>query len=137
MGRTWFVYRHTSPRGKVYIGITSKPRPELRWANGTGYTGHTYFKRAIEKYGWDNIKHEIVLSGISKEGAIYTERYLIRWYKMHNLSYNITNGGEGHSGEVTQVTRDKISKAITGIKRSSITKKKLAERFSKPVLQLD
>ena len=137
MSNSWYVYRHISPSGKVYVGITSKPKPEIRWANGTGYTGHTYFKKAIIKYGWDNIKHEVVLSGVSKEEAVYTEKYLIRWYKMHNISYNITNGGEGHSCEVSKETREKISNDITGIKRSLDTKRKLARIFSKPVLQLD
>lgn len=34
MGYT--VYKHTSPSGKVYIGIT-KRKPEYRWNKGKGY----------------------------------------------------------------------------------------------------
>lgn len=30
------VYKHTSPSGKVYIGITGR-EPKLRWDNGNGY----------------------------------------------------------------------------------------------------
>lgn len=29
---------------------------------------------------------------------LMNRRYLIRWYKIHNLSYNITDGGEGALG---------------------------------------
>lgn len=133
----WCVYRHTTPSSKVYIGITSK-KPETRWCKGAGYHKHIYFGRAVTKYGWDNIKHEILLDGISKSEAVYAEKYLIKWYKLHNLSYNITDGGDGISGLVfSKESREKISKALTGIKRSSKTKSILSKCFSKPVLQLD
>lgn len=32
----YIVYKHTTPCGKVYIGITSKT-PSQRWQNGKGY----------------------------------------------------------------------------------------------------
>lgn len=34
--RNWIVYKHTSPSGKVYIGITNQPANK-RWKNGMGY----------------------------------------------------------------------------------------------------
>lgn len=37
MVNKWTVYRHTSPSGKVYIGITSQ-NVERRWNSGKGYT---------------------------------------------------------------------------------------------------
>lgn len=92
------VYRHTSPSGKVYVGIT-KLTFQQRWKkDGEGYKRCKLFNRAIQKYGWNNIKHEIVLSNVSENEAYYAEKYLIRWYKMHNLSYNLTDGGEGTTG---------------------------------------
>lgn len=134
---SWYVYKHTSPSGKVYIGITGRDNPEIRWCKGTGYSRQVYFGRAIAKYGWENIKHEILLSGVSKEEAIYAEKYLIKWYKMHNISYNITDGGEGHSGKFTAEHRKNISKKLLGIKRSEDTKRALAKIFSKAVIQFD
>lgn len=94
MGGLYTVYRHTSPSGKVYVGIT-KCSPNKRWKNGNGYfSGFCIkFANAIRKYGWDNLKHEILLENLSKSEACYAEKYLIRWYKMHNNSYNITDGG--------------------------------------------
>ena len=56
----YVVYKHTTPSGKVYIGITGL-KPERRWRNGNGYKDNEHFYRAILKYGWDNIKHEIDL----------------------------------------------------------------------------
>ena len=32
----WCVYKHTSPSGGIYIGIT-KQNPIVRWNNGFGY----------------------------------------------------------------------------------------------------
>lgn len=101
------VYRHTSPSGKVYIGIT-KQKPYKRWNKGKGYINgnQPLFERAILKYGWDNIKHEILLSNISKEEAKYTERYLIRWYKLHKISYNTTDGGDSVSEKAHKYGKD-------------------------------
>lgn len=89
------VYRHTTPNGKVYIGIT-KQRPQDRWHNGHGYVTNIVFYRAIEKYGWDNIEHEILLDGLTREEAKEAE---VRLIAEHNATdrrygYNITAGGD-------------------------------------------
>ena len=62
------LYRHVAPNGKMYVGITSK-KPEYRWENGNGYEANQHFTRAIKKYGWDNFKHEILLTNLSEEDA--------------------------------------------------------------------
>lgn len=67
------VYLHTSPTNKYYVGIT-KQNPLKRWANGRGYCKNKHFYKAILKYGWDNFKHEIVFSGITKDEAIQYEK---------------------------------------------------------------
>ncbi len=54
MERKFCVYKHTSPSGKVYIGITCKV-PEIRWGtNGYYYRKQTVFYNAIKQYGWEN-----------------------------------------------------------------------------------
>lgn len=73
--------KHTSPTNKYYVGIT-KQNPLKRWANGRGYCKNKHFYKAILKYGWDNFKHEIVFSGITKDEAIQRE-------KMENIKVNI------------------------------------------------
>lgn len=35
--KKYFLYKHTFPNGKVYIGITSRVNPERRWLGGRGY----------------------------------------------------------------------------------------------------
>ena len=97
--RNYTVYLHTSPSGKYYVGIT-KQEPNRRWRNGKGYTKNKYFYRAIEKYGWDNINHEIVASNLTKEEAENFEIKLIS--ELHSnekdFGYNIANGGNSNKG---------------------------------------
>lgn len=93
----WTVYIHISPSNKVYVGITKRTLSQ-RFKNGEGYISCPLFYKAIQKYGWNNFQHIIILENISQSEAKYTEKYLIRWYKMHNQSYNITDGGQGMAG---------------------------------------
>ena len=102
------VYKHTSPNGKVYIGITCG-NPLNRWRGGIGYIKNTHFYRAIIKYGWDNFAHEILYDGLSRDDACAIERKLIATYKSNDkrYGYNITDGGDyfNHSLE----SREKMS----------------------------
>lgn len=93
--KTFCIYKHTSPSGKVYIGLTSQENPNKRWNNGRGYEKQSYFYRAIQKYGWDNIKHEILESGLTEDEVEARERYWIDHYKSDNekYGYNLTSGG--------------------------------------------
>ena len=76
------VYKHTTPSGKVYIGLTGK-NPEKRWLNGRGYARNEHFWNAIKKYGWDGIKHEILASDLTKAEATELEKFYIAIYKSH------------------------------------------------------
>ena len=74
------VYVDHIPNNKVYVGITQK-KVLSRWGkDGTGYKTQQLFWRAIQKYGWDNISHEIVAENLSKEEACQLEVDLIAKY---------------------------------------------------------
>ena len=107
----WTLYRHISPSGKVYVGITHYENPNDRWMNGKGYNKCPFFFPAIIKYGWDNIKHEIIATNLTKEQACYEERKLIRHYKTLKLSYNSADGGVGHTGSFSEEHRKHISES--------------------------
>lgn len=105
----WHIYRHTSPSGKIYIGIT-KQSVISRWKNGEGYKPCLLFYRAVLKYGWNSIKHEILFSDLTFEKATQLEKDLIRHYKSLGISYNITDGGEGCLGrKCNENTKAKLS----------------------------
>lgn len=93
------VYRHISPSGKVYVGITCQP-VEHRWNHGRGYMNlkKTIFKSTIIKYGWDNIKHEVLFTELPEWRAKRLEVSLIRHYKNLGISLNVTDGGDGCHG---------------------------------------
>ena len=134
MVNKWTVYRHTSPSGKVYIGITSQ-NVERRWNSGKGYTLCKAFYNAILKYGWDNIKHEVLFTNLSEERAKKLEIELIMHYKKLRISYNITDGGDGmpgyrHSEEVLV----KLRKSLKG--RKSPNKGKCMKESTKIKLSI-
>lgn len=95
MACVYYVYKHTLPNDKVYIGIT-KQNPNRRWRNGHGYQDSPLFFNAILKYGWINIQHEILKEGLSFEEANSLEKEYIKLYKSNNrdFGYNITSEGE-------------------------------------------
>lgn len=89
---TYCVYMPTFPNNKVYIGITGKD-PNIRWSSGGGYKHQ--MKSAIQKYGWDNIQHEILYQNLSRNEATRLEIELIKQYNStdHQYGYNISKGG--------------------------------------------
>lgn len=111
---SYVVYRHTFPNEKVYIGITGQ-RPEKRWRSGFGYTHNRYLKDAIQKYGWDNIKHEILIEGLTKEQAEQKEIELIAEHKSNQreYGYNLSTGGE--CGTTGVKREDTWNKGKTGV----------------------
>ena len=115
------VYMHTSPSGKVYVGITCQPT-YARWKNGNGYKNNKHFYNAIIKYGWDNFEHQIILENVSKETACAVEIELISKYRSNQFKYgyNRSTGGEFAAIGVPKSaeTRSKISNSLKGRKLS-------------------
>lgn len=127
------VYKHKTPNNKIYIGITSM-KPEQRWANGEGYKQQLLFYRAIKKYGWENIAHEVLFSDLTQEEAEQKEIILISDYQCNNpaFGYNIQNGGS-LAGKHSIATKNKLSKLKKGVKFSDNHKLKLSKaRTGKP-----
>lgn len=81
------VYKHTNPiNGKVYYGISESYL--FRWNDGFGYENNSSFFFDIVKYGWQNFKHEILFSGLTKETAVFLEGLLIQ----ETQSFSSENG---------------------------------------------
>lgn len=126
------VYRHLFPNGKSYVGITSATPVSARWKNGKGYGNNPYMTHAIEKYGWDNVKHLILKGYFSLEDANLKERELIKRYRSNDpeYGYNITAGGDGKRGVSvphTEESKRKISEGNRGKKRTERQKRRLSE----------
>lgn len=126
------VYEHINRiDGKRYFGITCKPKPEYRWANGKGYPANKHFTNAINKFGWDNFDHKIIMAGMSKEDACNLEQYLIAKYDTTNPvnGYNLSIGGEcsGLGVKRSEESRKKQSEALKKVTRSDSWKKAISK----------
>lgn len=127
----FIVYWHKNKiNGKLYIGITSNIKN--RWTgSGSHYFDCPKFGKAIKKYGWDNFEHVILFDNLTKEDACLIEIKLIKEYKSNHrdFGYNIKLGGElGMLGiKHSEETRAKRSKALTGITRTEIWKKRISD----------
>ena len=87
-GKKYRVYMHEFPNGHVYIGVTSQTLKD-RWKNGSGYN-NINVGYAIQKYGWDNVKHYLLYEGSDKNTADAVEAYMIHQTKanMPEHGYN-------------------------------------------------
>ncbi len=121
------VYMHVAPTGKRYIGITCQPL-HLRWRGGKGYQKNPHFWRAIEKYGWDNFEHHVLLENLNKTDAEISEIALIAEHMTTDKRYgfNIENGGNAQ-GKISNESRKKMSISSTGKTHSEETKRKISE----------
>ena len=146
--RPYCVYCHTNiVNNKKYIGQTKEHPRERRWgSSGTGYKTQQYFWRAIEKYGWNNFKSEILRDNLTKDEADKIEIELIALYDTTNPNkgYNISSGGGGPNGvPFSDELKKKFSEIFSGEgnpfygkTHSEDIKKKLSIIHSIPVIQL-
>lgn len=77
--------------------------------------------KAIQKYGWENIEHNILFTNLTKEEACAKECELIAQYKTNaarygtKYGYNLTDGGEGTVGhKVSQEQRERTRQYFLG-----------------------
>lgn len=85
----YYIYRHIAPDGKSYIGKTKDP--SKRYQNGNGYKKCPKFWKAINKFGWENIQHEILAITKNDCEARKLEKLMIKEYDTINNGYNACN----------------------------------------------
>lgn len=128
MQQTYSVYMHTFPNNKKYIGITCQKPIEKRWSStGCGYRKCPKMWNAIQKYGWENVKHEVLYENLPKAIAESAEMRLIQQYDTISNGYNADKGGNVY-GSHSEETKQKISKANKGKTISEATREKLRNR---------
>lgn len=131
--KKYWVYVHTCPNGKRYVGITTASRPERRWLKGRGYKGQL-FGKAVRKYGWSSIKHEAWELTCESE-MYYAEKYLIAYYHTteSEFGYNRSEGGECiHLGcKHSEEARKKISETLKKSHSDPEYRKKISETMKR------
>lgn len=86
MKNNYIVYVHVFPNGKRYIGCTCRP-PKARWNGGLGYEHQKDLFAAIVKYGWNNIRHYILIDNLTRDEALLYESAFIYGWKTYTKSY--------------------------------------------------
>ena len=121
-----FIYITTNMvNGKKYIGQKKFGR---KWEDYLG--SGKYFKNALNKYGKDYFKREIIAIAYNKDKLDELEIGFIMEHDATNSSeyYNISRGGGSNAGIfVSQETRNKISSANKGKIVSEETRQKLRD----------
>lgn len=88
--------------GKVYIGKSNNIK--LRWrSNGVGYkpdknkNQNRPFWNAIQKYGWNNFEHIVLIDNLTDIEANELEKEYIQKYNSREkeFGYNVAEGGDG------------------------------------------
>lgn len=89
------VYCYTSPSGKIYIGQTGQSIKARAGKDGINYQQCPYFYKAIQKYGLENFKVDILKDNLTHEEADYWEEYYINLLDSTNQArgYNLAEGG--------------------------------------------
>lgn len=106
------VYAHIFPNNKVYVGITSQTL-EDRWKNGKGYSrNQPLMANAINKYGWNNIRHVLLHDNLSKERAENIEEHFIKDLKLFSSDYGYNTTMGGNANAPTKKTRMLISQGL-------------------------
>ena len=113
-----YIYKTINlSNGKIYIGITNMS-VNRRWRNnGEGYKGQFVY-RAIKKYGWENVKHEVLFENLTQQEAEQKEIELIAFYKSNQIEfgYNLAKGAmEGASGGFLEAVTGGVKAASGGI----------------------
>lgn len=133
MAGKYILYEHRNKiNGKRYIGITNNKTK--RWyGKGKHYEGCPYFWAAIQKYGWDNFEHNVLVYDLSLEEASRLEKHYIETFKTRekDFGYNLAEGGTNaptmlgkhHSKETRQKMRESaLGKVISEGQRKSHSK---------------
>lgn len=135
----WYeIYRHISPSGKSYIGITSEDS-YTRWTNHcrrARFGSNTNFHKAIRKYGeyGDTWIHEVldVFYSEDKKFAYSIEQLWITYfcpkYNMDKFGWNITDRRGMNNPMYGKVSGNANQCSVKGIIFESVSK--AAEYFS-------
>lgn len=136
MERLYTLYVHITPNNKKYFGITSRD-VNVRWGEGEGYKNNKHFWQAIQKYGWDNIQHIIIMDNLSESWALHLEELYICMYNTTDINKGYNHaiggpwGGYGYKWHQSDELKKHLSELKKGIKFTDEHKQALSDAWIK------
>ena len=129
-----YIYKITSPSGKIYIGQTVDIRKRLNRYSNILCKTQVLLENSLRKYGWRAHIVEILFEGeTSNKHLNLLETEYIKIHKSNYKRYpehnglNLTDGGDGRRGyKASEETKAKMSAAQKGKKTSDETRAKLS-----------
>ena len=138
-----YIYRITNTITKMmYIGQTIQDLNERFRGHCKTRSSCRYLKNAIQKYGKDNFKFELICVCFDSDLDIYEKQYIEKYNTIVPNGYNLKEGGQ--SGKQNQETKKKISEGLKkgyadgsiekqrnflGKKHTDIDKKKISDKL--------
>ena len=123
---TYCVYIHKTPSDKVYIGQTYR-EPQKRWGYGSQYKSNAHFTSAINKYGWENIEHEVLFDALDKHKADDLEDLLINIFRCKDRRFGYNKKGGGANGKMSEESKERNRQSQLGKVLSEETRNKMSE----------
>jgi group I intron endonuclease len=99
-----YIYKLTSPNGKIYIGQTiNKKQRKYHYKSGN-YKQQIKLWNNVQKYNWKPFESfqiiEEILCGPDKQFLNEREKYWIKFYDSHKKGLNCNEGGSGNVGYI-------------------------------------
>lgn len=127
--RTAYIYKITSPSGKIYIGQTINLDKRKTKYKNLHCKGQNKIYNSLIKYGWDNHLFEVIDQFEYKDNKQFLNEREIFWvefYDSYNNGLNLTMGGDNNIGKIiSEETREKLRKSSTNKKHTEETKEKI------------
>jgi len=109
------IYKITSPTGKIYIGQSVNIFKRWNSYNSLHCVKQIKLYSSLKKHGVKNHKFEVICQ-CSKEELNNLEIYYIDLYQCFNSEFGLNLKSGGDSKNISDETRAKLSKAMTGNK---------------------
>lgn len=107
------IYRYTAPDGRVYIGCTARTLAERAGQHGEGYRDATKFWNAIQEFGWENFKVDVLeTTEYADEATKLEDEYILKYHAL-DIHYGFNSIKSG--GAKTLETRRKQSETVKQI----------------------
>ena len=112
-GNIYSVYVLTFPDGRKYVGMT-RQEVKKRWRGGSGYKNTKRVSEAINKFGWESVKHEVIKENLSLNEASKLEKELIAKFETQNPSKGLNTKNGGQTSEHNEAFKKALSERMKG-----------------------